>query len=75
MKEIDYIYGMNYIEQFRSNLSASTIHNGGVAFAVKQAERSGFTKGAFGYMRAWSTTRQGRDVWERRYGVWMLLNL
>lgn len=70
MKDIDYIFGMNYIEQFRRALLDYEPEEENVLEAIAHANRGRYTKGMFGELRRWERTREGRDVWTARCAAW-----
>ena len=68
MTEYDYICAQNYVEQFYNARMSSNIENN---TPIHTLVRSGshYRKRAFGELRSWDTTREGRPVWSRRYDV------
>ena len=70
MKDIDYIFGMNYIEQFRRALLDYEPDEENVLGAIAHANIGRYPKGMFGELRCWEATREGRRVWTARCEAW-----
>ena len=66
MNEYDYICAQNYVEQvYRARTLRQIDRNESILYLV----RCGcyYEKRAFGQLRPWNETREGRPVWTRRH--------
>lgn len=70
MKDVDYIYGMNYIEQFRSELCEGVNQPERVAYVVNISRAIRLANGPFSFVYPWCYTRQGFRVWMQRANRW-----
>ena len=68
MTEYDYICAQNYVEQVY-NARVSTHISDNVPIRSLVCSGSHYPKRAFGELRSWDITREGRPVWTRRYNL------
>jgi len=68
MTEYDYICAQNYVEQvYSARVASQIVYNVPIRSLVRQGCH--YSKRAFGELRSWDETREGRPVWTRRYDV------
>ena len=68
MNEYDYICAQNYVEQVYSARMTSHIDYNVPIHTLVRWGRD-YSKHAFGQLRPWDETREGRPVWTRRHDV------